>query len=207
MIQALSNECNNAVTTGPNSESLVQTTAAVEAQQPLDDLNSLVLGATEIPTETEKELQMKLDIISNLSISVHDDIPADVNTLKIGEVETFAREGLHFIKAKAKQGKTSMLAIIESIYINPKGQWEKIQRIGKEVLKVCHVDTEQKPYDTQRFKKQVFHLAETDEEHVGENYRIINMRSIIDNATKKELIEALLQKHFVYLARMHIPMK
>lgn len=156
------------------------------------ELDVLVNAADAAPTEQEKYRAELVRAIRRLAISVKDDIPADVNTLRIGYVETFAKEGLHFIKAKAKQGKTSMLAIIESAYVRKNGSWGQISRIGDRPLKVCHIDTEQKPYDTQRFKRQVFHLAGITEEEAGENYGIFNLRGIVENEQKKQMIEAML---------------
>lgn len=156
------------------------------------ELDALVNAADAAPTEQEKYRAELVRAIRRLAISVHDDIPADVYTLRIAHVETFAKEGLHFIKAKAKQGKTSMLAIIESVYVRKNGSWGVISRIGDRPLKVCHIDTEQKPYDTQRFKRQVFHQAGITEEEAGENYGIFNLRGIVENEQKKQMIEAML---------------
>lgn len=155
--------------------------------------NAIVEEAVHEPTEEDKAEAALLDAARNLKISVYDDIPADVNTLSINGVDTFAREGLHFSKAKAKQGKTSMLAIYESAYISPKGEVFKIRRIGDTPYRVRHFDTEMKPYDTQQFKRQVLHLAGCTEEDVGDNYATVNMRGIIDNKMKKDMIEAVIK--------------
>lgn len=156
------------------------------------ELDALVNAADTAPTEQEKQQAGFLEAMRHLAISVHDDIPADVNTLRIGQTDTFAVEGLHFFKAKAKQGKTSTLAIVESAYIRINGSWGQICRIGDRPLKVRHIDTEQKPYDTQRFKRQVFHLAGITEEKAGDNYGIFNLRGIIENEQKRQMIEAML---------------
>lgn len=155
------------------------------------ELDILVKSVAEAPNEEEKARAEWLAAIRSCSISVHDDIAADVCTVRIKGVETFAFQGLHFVKAKAKQGKTSMLSIVESVFISQEGHWGVINRIDMRPLKVCHIDTEQKPYDTQLFKRQVFHLAGTTEEAVGDNYGIYNLRGIIDNEQKKAMIEAV----------------
>lgn len=156
------------------------------------ELDALINSAAEAPTEQEKLLAEYVKAMRNLAISVHDDIPADVNTMCVGNVDTFAKEGLHFVKAKAKQGKTSMLAVLESAYIRMNGNWGTIRRISDEPLKVRHIDTEQKPYDTQCFMKQVFRLAGITEEEAGVNYGIFNLRAIVENEQKKQMIESIL---------------
>ena len=164
--------------------------AASAVTNPIATANSIVMKATESPSEEETRFLALSNALKNLSVGVYDDIPADVNTISINGTQTFAREGIQFVKAKAKQGKSSMLAIIEAISISIGGQWGKLSRIGSQPLKVRHVDTEQKLYDTQRFKKQVFRIAGMSEEEVGDNYGVINIRGKIDNNEKKELIEA-----------------
>ncbi len=152
------------------------------------------ISISDVPTDEQLHERALLDILAGHAISVHDDIPADVNTLSIGGVDTFAREGLHFVKAKAKQGKTSALAIIESVYISSNGgKWGLLQRIGNSPLKVRHIDTEQKPYDTQQFTNKVFNMAGTTEDEAGDNYRVYNFRTETDNDRKKELIYTMLK--------------
>lgn len=156
-------------------------------------LDAMVNGAAHAPSELEKVEAALLEAMRHCSISVHDDIPADVNTLSIKGVDTFACQGIHFVKAKAKQGKTSMLCILESAYISKTGIWGVIHRIDPHPLKVYHIDTEQKPYDTLCFKRQMFQLANITEEEAGDNYSIFNLRGTIDNQEKKSMIEAVLK--------------
>lgn len=160
----------------------------------ISELDEVVNSAAVAPSEEEKRYQTMVSTLNALSISVHDQIPADINTISIGGVDTFAREGIHFVKAKAKQGKTSMLSIVESVYISSSGQWGLLQRIGPQPLRVYHIDTEQKPYDTQCFKNRVLRLAGETEESVADRYGIYNMRGIIDNEMKKTLIEVVLKE-------------
>lgn len=166
----------------------------IEKINSLEELDAMVTKAAQAPTEEERKTQILLSMLKSMSVSVYDEIPAEVNTLNIGGVQTFAREGLHFIKAKSKQGKSSALKILESVYISQQGRWGKIARITDAPLKVRHIDTEQKPYDTLCFKRQVFHLAQSTEEDAGENYGIINMRNVVDNDVKKLLIETLVRE-------------
>lgn len=167
----------------------------VITDQGLTQIDTIVCQAVDAPTEEELKTQSLIKVLHDMEVSVHDEIPADINTLRIGDVETFAYEGLHFIKAKAKQGKTSALSIIESVFISKTGKWGKMQRIEEAPLKVLHFDTEQKSYDTQRFKVQVLSLAQAAEEETGDNLRVINMRGIIENQMKMELIEAGLEEY------------
>ena len=156
-------------------------------------LDAMVNEAAKSPSELEKAEAALLEAMRDCSISVNDDIAADVNTLCIKGVDTYAYQGIHFVKAKAKQGKTSMLCILESIFISSQGRWGSISRIDPHPLKVYHIDTEQKAYDTQCFKRQMFKLAGTTEEVVADRYAIFNLRGIIDNAQKKSMIEAVLK--------------
>lgn len=156
-------------------------------------LDAMVNASAEAPSELEKIEAALLKAMRNCSISVYDDIAADVNTICIKGVDTFAYQGIHFVKAKAKQGKTSMLCILESVFISKAGQWGAIRRIDPHPLKVYHIDTEQKAYDTQCLKRQLFQLAGITEEEAADRYNIFNLRGIIDIAQKKMMIEAALK--------------
>lgn len=156
-------------------------------------IDAEVLGAAEAPSEEEKARLARVEALRSMSVSVLDDIPADVNTLRINGVETMAYEGLHFVKAKAKGGKSSMLSILEAVYIGQSGRWPGIERLSQTPLKVRHIDTEQKLYDTQAFKRKVLRMAGLSEEEAGDNYGIINMRRLVDNQEKMLLVETLLE--------------
>lgn len=172
-----------------------ETAALVKAQgNELTQLDAVVLGAESAPTEEMVMRQNQWELIEALSISVHDDIPEDIDTLKIKGVATMALEGLHCVKSKAKQGKSSLLTILTSVYIGNNGRWSGIERIGEKPLSVCYVDTEMKPYDTQRMKKQALKLAGITEEEATGIFRAVNMRSILDNNEKKQLIELILEE-------------
>lgn len=178
------------VVTNPTCDSL-----AVNVREHMKaSIHDEVLKAAEAPTEAEVTRQARIEALKTMSVSVHDDIPADVNTLRIKGVETMAYEGLHFVKAKAKGGKSSMLSILEAVYIGQSGRWPGIERLSSAPLKVRHIDTEQKLYDTQSFKCKVLRMAGLSEEEAGDNYGIINMRRLVDNQEKKLLVETLLEE-------------
>lgn len=180
----LANEVTNPTCDSPAVNVLEGIRASIDAE---------VLKAAEAPSEKEVAKQAHIEALRSMSISVHDDIPADVNTLRVKGVETMAYEGLHFVKAKAKGGKSSMLSILEAVYIGQSGRWPGIERISPTPLKVRHVDTEQKLYDTQVFKRKVLRMAGLSEEEAGDNYGIINMRRLVDNQEKMLLVETLLE--------------
>lgn len=159
----------------------------------LDQLNAIVDSAAKQPNAVEQRQRYLAQLIDAMRISVNDNIPADICTLRVGTVDTFAREGLHFIKAKAKQGKSSALCILESAYLGPSGLWGCIQRITPNPLKVIHFDTEQKPFDSQQFKRQVLRLADTTEDALGSCFTVVNMRSIADYQLKQQLVEWMIQ--------------
>lgn len=167
-----------------------------DAPRPLgvEQIDAIIHGAAAQPTEAERQRQQLVAHYQKCYISVNDPISPDVNTLTIGGVATCAREGLHFVKAKAKQGKTSGLCIVESVFVGPFGQWGQLRRISDAPLKVRHIDTEQKPYDSLCFKRQMLRLAGISEHEAADTYRIMNLRSVMDNRVKQALIETMVQE-------------
>lgn len=160
----------------------------------VEQIDAIIHGAAAQPTEAERQRQQLVAHYQKCYISVNDPISPDVNTLTIGGVATCAREGLHFVKAKAKQGKTSGLCIVESVFVGPFGQWGQLRRISDAPLKVRHIDTEQKPYDSLCFKRQMLRLAGISEHEAADTYRIMNLRSVMDNRVKQALIETMVQE-------------
>lgn len=162
------------------------------SQQQLDDI---VKNAGNAPTEKEEYDRILLERIKTLRVDVNEDMAPDDYTFNIGGVETFACEGIHCIKAKAKMGKTTTLSILMSIAIGKVGEWGSVKRNRVKPYKVLFIDTEQKAYDSQRFKKNVLRMGGTTQEEAGDNLEVYNFRSVMDDGDKREIILRIIQMY------------
>ena len=163
----------NAATTGLNTDQVVQTTAAVEVQQPLSSLDDDILNADTIETEQDKAHRERMEKINSCIVAAETVYPEEDNLLEIDGIGAYARQDLVAIKAKQKSGKSTMIAILIAAMLT--GQWGKIKRLAKQQPRIIYVDTEMKERDTNLLNRKILTMGNLPIQSIND-VKFVNLR-------------------------------
>lgn len=137
-------------------------------------VDSIINAALAQPTEADNEREKMIEELRQFMVDLEAVYEEDDTLLKIGGVNAFGRKDIVCIKAKQKNGKTHLNAIIMSAAKS--GKWNEVECVTKGA-KVLYVDTEQKKRDTQRIVHKALRMAGCKLKN-SDDLQVLNLRDV-----------------------------
>ena len=151
-------------------------------QTPPAEVDALVNSVAQQESEEERQERERL-------AKLEANYPPDDDLLEINEERCFARKELIAIKAKAKQGKSTLEMILIATLLC--GQWHYVRRIADTRPRILYIDTEMKPADTQLMNRKAMHLAALPETEDVPEATFINLRRQTADECQQALTDLL----------------
>ena len=142
-----------------------------QARKTVDDI---VGEAVNQPTAEEQAQQERLDSLKQYLIRTDTEVPPEEPSLTVDGVGLFARRDIHAIKAKQKQGKTTMLKVCAAAWM--KGEQFRVKS-ELEAPRVLWLDTEQKRTDVKLILTDIQQMTGCDETYINEHLMVYALRS------------------------------
>ena len=158
-------------------------------QTPPAEVDALVNSVAQQESEEERQERERLAKLEACVVSLRTNYPPDDDLLEINEERCFARKELIAIKAKAKQGKSTLEMILIATLLC--GQWHYVRRLADTRPRMLYIDTEMKPADTQLMNRKAMHLAELPETEDVPEATFINLRRQTADECQQALTDLL----------------
>lgn len=153
------------------------------------EVHSIINAAIAQPTEADNEREKMIEELRQFMVDLEAVYEEDDTLLKIGGVNAFGRKDIVCIKAKQKNGKTHLNAIIMSAVKS--GKWNEVECVAKGA-KVLYVDTEQKKRDTQRIVHKALRMAGCKLKN-SDDLQVLNLRDVTSpDECRKRIQQALI---------------
>lgn len=144
-------------------------------------------------SEEERQERERLAKLEACVVSLRTNFPPDDDLLEINDECCFARKELIAIKAKAKQGKSTLEMILIAALLC--GKWHYVRRLADVRPRMLYIDTEMKPADTQLMNRKAMHLAELPETEDVPEATFINLRRQTADECQQALTDLLKKYH------------
>lgn len=144
------------------------------------------LGAGE-PIQVDDEKMTDEDILNlweSLRITTQTDVPPLEPAIMVDDVGILTRRDIHGIKAKQKQGKTSVLKVILAALLL--GVMFRLKSCLKNP-KIFWLDTEQQPTDVKQILKDVSQMTNLPDSYIDEHVHLYPLRSRTYKTLLREL--------------------
>ena len=158
-------------------------------QTPPAEVDALVNSVAQQESEEERLERERWAKLEACVISLRTNYPPDDDLLEINEVRCFARKELIAIKAKAKQGKSTLEMILIAALLS--GKWQYVRRLADTRPRILYIDTEMKPADTQLMNRKAMHLADLPETEDLPEATFVNLRRQTANECQQALTDLL----------------
>lgn len=162
-------------------------------QNPPAEVDALVNSVAQQESEEERQERERLAKLEACVVSLRANFPPDDDLLEINDERCFARKELIAIKAKAKQGKSTLEMILIATLLC--GQWHYVRRLADVRPRILYIDTEMKPADTQLMNRKAMHLAELPETEDVPEATFINLRRQTADECQQALTDLLKKYH------------
>jgi len=151
--------------------SLPSTTISPSASQ----VDAIVASATQQESDAERiQLVLTQELLSHI-IRPEDEYPDEEFLLSIKGVGAFAKKDIISIKAKQKEGKTTMISILIAVLLG--GQWNKLKREINHIPRIIYFDNEMKERDTWQMYRKSLQLAHLPNRSV-DDVLFVNLRKL-----------------------------
>lgn len=150
-------------------------TAGQVNSQAQETVQSIVDEAVNQPTDEEQKQAERLSFLESLRITTATEVPAEEPALSVDGIGFFALNDIHGVKAKQKQGKTTMLKICLAALL--KGQMFRVKSELQEPL-VLWLDTEQKAADVKLVIDDVKQLTGLDDAYIDSHLMLFPLRKM-----------------------------
>ncbi len=151
----------------------VTETAGMTTHEPADKVTELVGEAIGQPTEEERKAQERLALLQGLRVQSRTVVEPEQPSLSVDGVGFFALDDVHAIKAKAKQGKTTVLKVCLAALLT--GCQFRVKSELEEPV-VLWLDTEQKMSDVKLIIDDVRQMAQVSDEYMDRHLYLYGMR-------------------------------
>ena len=162
-------------------------------QNPPAEVDALVNSVAQQESEEERQERERLAKLEACVVSLRTNFPPDDDLLEINDECCFARKELIAIKAKAKQGKSTLEMILIAALLC--GKWHYVRRLADVRPRMLYIDTEMKPADTQLMNRKAMHLAELPETEDVPEATFINLRRQTADECQQALTDLLKKYH------------
>lgn len=162
-------------------------------QTPPAEVDALVNSVAQQESEEERQERERLAKLEACVVSLRANFPPDDDLLEINDERCFARKELIAIKAKAKQGKSTLEMILIAALLC--GKWHYVRRLADVRPRILYIDTEMKPADTQLMNRKAMHLAELPETEDVPEATFINLRRQTADECQQALTDLLKKYH------------
>lgn len=162
-------------------------------QNPPAEVDALVNSVAQQESEEERQERERLAKLEACVVSLRANFPPDDDLLEINDERCFARKELIAIKAKAKQGKSTLEMILIAALLC--GKWHYVRRLADVRPRILYIDTEMKPADTQLMNRKAMHLAELPETEDVPEATFINLRRQTADECQQALTDLLKKYH------------
>ncbi len=119
-----------------------------------------------------------------LRITTKTDVPPLEPAIMVDDVGVFTRRDIHAIKAKQKQGKTTILKVILAALLA--GKMFRLKSCLKDP-KIFWIDTEQQPSDVKQILKDVSQMTNLPDSYIDEHVYLYSLRSKTYKTLLREL--------------------
>ena len=162
-------------------------------QNPPAEVDALVNSVAQQESEEERQERERLAKLEACVVSLRANFPPDDDLLEINDERCFARKELIAIKAKAKQGKSTLEMILIAALLC--GKWHYVRRLADVRPRILYIDTEMKPADTQLMNRKAMHLADLPETEDVPEATFINLRRQTADECQQALTDLLKKYH------------
>jgi len=128
-------------------------------QQSAGQVNNLVDADLRRPAQMDEDRRQRLEKLGALRLTTATEVAPEVSSLSVDGIGFFALDDVHAIKAKAKQGKTTMLKVCLSAWL--RGSQFRVKSELEEP-RILWLDTEQKQSDVKLIISDVLSMAGVD---------------------------------------------
>lgn len=150
-------------------------TAGQVSNQARQTVQDIVGEAVNQPTAEEQKQAERLSLLESLRITTATEVPAEEPALSVDGIGFFALDDIHGVKAKQKQGKTTMLKICLAALL--KGQMFRVKSELDSPL-VLWLDTEQKAADVKLIIDDVKQLTGLDDAYIDSHLMLFPLRKM-----------------------------
>lgn len=150
-------------------------TAGQVNSQAQETVCDIVGEAVNQPTAEEQKQAERLSLLESLRITTATEVPAEEPALSVDGIGFFALDDIHGVKAKQKQGKTTMLKICLAALL--KGQMFRVKSELDSPL-VLWLDTEQKAADVKLIIDDVKQLTGLDDAYIDSHLMLFPLRKM-----------------------------
>ena len=144
-------------------------------QTPPATVDELVGSVAQTETDEQCAKRERLERLRSRIVSLSTVYPPDDNLLEVCGERCFARKELIAIKAKAKNGKSTLEMIFVAALLN--GGWGRVRRLASACPRILFIDTEMKMADTQLNNRKAMRMAGLPESADLPQVTFYNLRS------------------------------
>ena len=144
-------------------------------QTPPATVDELVGSVAQMETDEQRAKRERLERLRSRIVSLSTVYPPDDDLLEVCGERCFARKELIAIKAKAKNGKSTLEMIFVAALLN--GGWGRVRRLASACPRILFIDTEMKMADTQLINRKAMRMAGLPESADLPQVTFYNLRS------------------------------
>lgn len=146
---------------------------SVNVQQHAGQVNNLVDADLRRPAQMDEDRRQRLEKLDALRLTTATEVAPEVSSLSVDGIGFFALDDVHAIKAKAKQGKTTMLKVCLSAWL--RGSQFRVKSELEEP-RILWLDTEQKQSDVKLIISDVLSMAGVDADYMDRHLFLYGLR-------------------------------
>lgn len=161
-------------------------------QQSAGQVNNLVDADLRRPAQMDEDRRQRLEKLDALRLTTATEVAPEVSSLSVDGIGFFALDDVHAIKAKAKQGKTTMLKVCLSAWL--RGSQFRVKSELEEP-RILWLDTEQKQSDVKLIISDVLSMAGVDAAYVDSHLFLYGLRKRDFDGLKDDLVLLISEVH------------
>ena len=142
--------------------------------QAIETVDHIVDKAVNQPTAEEQAYQERLTALNEFLIRTDTEVPPEEPSLSVDGVGLFALRDIHAVKAKQKQGKTTMLKVCVAALMS--GQQFRVKS-ELDAPMVLWLDTEQKRTDVKLILTDIQQMTGLSDDYINQHLMVYAMRS------------------------------
>ena len=140
-----------------------------------NEAQQIVSDALAQPTAEEMAARERLKFLEQYRLTTLSDVPPERPALSVDGVGIFARGDIHAVKAKQKQGKTSVLKVCGAALMAG-GVFRLKSELGEPT--VLYIDTEQKLSDAKLVATDIRDLSARSDDYINRHLHLYALRTL-----------------------------
>lgn len=142
--------------------------------QAIKAVDDIVGKAVNQPTAEEQAYQERLQALNEFLVRTDTEVPPEEPSLSVDGIGLFAKRDIHAVKAKQKQGKTTMLKVCVAALMS--GQQFRVKS-ELNTPSVLWLDTEQKRTDVKLILTDIQQMTGLSDDYINQHLLVYAMRS------------------------------